>query len=71
MNREYEIYCIPKGKRLAVQMASIEARSPVKAEAAGRNLALMLGMNFHHITPKDERSSSPKIFNKPKTKNKI
>lgn len=71
MSREYEIYCIPKGSSKATKMASIKSTGAGKAEKAGRNLALMLGMNFHHIIPKDERSSSPKIFNKPKTKNKI
>lgn len=71
MNKPYDIYCIPKGKRLAVQMASIEARSPAKAETAGRNLANILGMNFHHIKPSDERERVTANFNKPETKNKV
>lgn len=71
MNKPYDIYCIPKGKRLAVQMASIEARSPAKAEIAGRNLANILGMNFHHIKPSDERERVTANFNKPETKNKV
>ena len=71
MNKPYDIYCIPKGKRLAVQMASIEARSPAKAETAGKNLANILGMNFHHIKPSDERERVTANFNKPETKNKV
>ena len=64
MNKNYDIYCIPENKRLAVKMASVEATSPRKAEISGRNLAKILSMHFHHIKPTDE------IFNKPETKNK-
>lgn len=69
MNKLYDIYCIPKGGMKAVKMASIEASGPSKAEFVGRNLALTLGMQFHHTKPSDERSSSTENFNKPKTKN--
>lgn len=71
MNKSYDIYCIPKGKRIAVKMASVEARSPSNAETTGRNLANILGMSFHHIKPSDERERVTANFNKPETKNKV
>ena len=71
MNKPYDIYCIPKGKRLAVKMASVEANGSSKAEKAGINLANILGMSFHHIKPSDERDRVTANFNKPETKNKV
>ena len=71
MNKLYDIYCIVKGGQQATKMASIESNGASRAEIAGRNLALTLGMHFHHIKPADERSESPVNFNKPKPKNEI
>lgn len=70
MNKSYDIYCLPSGRRVAVKMASIESTSPSGAEKAGRNLANILSMNFHHIKPSDERKRVTANFNKPETKNK-
>ena len=70
MNKSYDIYCLPDGKRIAVKMASISSKGSRSAERAGINLATTLGMKFHHIKPSDERERVTANFNKPETKNK-
>ena len=69
MIRNYEIHCtLASGE--TEKMATIAASNSADAKRVGINLALTLGIHFSHTTPEDERSESPKNFNKPETKNK-
>lgn len=68
MIRDYSIYCTAKGSKYPQKMAKVEAVNPSAAELAGKRLAIVLDMDFHHVI-QDERKRVTQNFNKPKTKN--